>query len=360
LVATNRIDLLGSTFADHMPKYFPTAFNQTSKALGDRFLDTLYGGGSPAASRKVFWAPERVLDAATLAQVEAMGYEYVFADQMRHFLKWFGRSSALGTEGFRLNQVGNLKIFPLHDFTSEYLDQTLDEGSSLAVRQLLSRRARSGVQDQVTVLWRDLNDFSSGTRATSYDANVRWLASRPWVRIVTADQIANDEIQYPRQSDGQLTGSWGTIDRTGLASSTFRNVSKDWVDWASGENYDNWFTKLSDETFGLATPFGRAGDRRLRRERRLGRHPYQSGPARPVRPPRRHVPNRFPSSQHQPGHRPHQIQHRRIHLPRLPSQHGVGRFCPKQPVPGPLRQPLPARPDLGQYRHLHHPHQPGR
>jgi len=256
LIQDNRLSLLGSTFADHMPKYFPASFNQTSKALSERFLDTIY---STTASRKIFWAPERVLDADTLAQVEAMGYEYVFADQMRHFLKWFGRSTALGTEGFRLNQVGNLKIFPIHDFTSEYLDQTLDEGSSLPVRQLLSRRSRSGVQDQVVVLWRDLNDFSSHNRATSYDANVRWLATRPWIRIVTADQIANGAVQY--LSNGQLTGTWGTINRNTLPAPNLRNVSKDWVDWATGENYDNWFNKLSAETFGLgsANVFGRVG-----------------------------------------------------------------------------------------------------
>ena len=106
-----------------MPKYFPATFNQANQALANRFLDTIY---DTSASRAIFYPPERVLDADTLAQIEAMGYGYTFADQMRHFVKWFGRTSALGTDGFRLNQVGNLKIFPIHDFTSNYLDQTLE------------------------------------------------------------------------------------------------------------------------------------------------------------------------------------------------------------------------------------------
>ena len=264
LVSNNVIDLVGTTFADHMTKYFPDEFNASSKALSQQFLNTIYGNGSAATSTKVFWPAERVLDDATLGKIQSMGYTYTFADQMRHFLKWFGRSSALGTEGFRLNKVGNVKIFPIHDFTSDYLNQTLDEGSSLAVRQLLSRRARSGVQDQVVVLWRDLNDFATDARSDSYDANVRWLASRPWIRVVTADQIANNEISYVG-TDGNTYGEWGTIDR---GSPTLATVAKDWVDWASGENYDNWFSGgnnrpgLRNQKFGgsAAATFGQVGD----------------------------------------------------------------------------------------------------
>ena len=251
------INLLGSTFSDHMLKYFTPAFNQSNKALADRFLDSIY---TTTASRQIFWAPERVLDSPTLSQIESMGYQYVFADQMRHFVKWFGRSSALGTDGFRINQVGNVKIFPIHDFTSEYLDQTLDEGSSLAVRQLLSRRSRSNTQDQVVVLSRDLNDFSSPTRATSYDANVRWLASRPWIRVVTAGQIADGQIQY--LNNGSLANTWGTVTR---ANTTLGTVAKDWVDHATGENYDNWYQGgnnrpgLASQRFGTSTDFGQVG-----------------------------------------------------------------------------------------------------
>ena len=254
-ISLGRINLLGSTFSDHMLKYFTPAFNQSNKALADRFLNSIY---NTTASSQIFWAPERVLDSSTLSQIESMGYQYVFADQMRHFVKWFGRSSALGDSGFRINQVGNVKIFPIHDFTSEYLDQTLDEGSSLAVRQLLSRRSRSNTQDQVVVLSRDLNDFSSPTRATSYDANVRWLASRPWIRVVTAGQIANGQIQY--LNNGSLANTWGTVTR---ANTTLGTVAKDWVDHATGENYDNWYQGgnnrpgLASQRFGTSTDFGR-------------------------------------------------------------------------------------------------------
>jgi len=262
LVGSGKVQILGSTFADHIPKYFPQVFNNTNEALANKFLDAIYGNGSTAASRSAFWAPERVLDDRTLSLISGMGYSYTFADQMRHFFKWFGRTSALGADGYRINQVNGVRLFPIHDETSAYLEQTLDEGASLSLRQLLSRRARSDIQDQVIVLWRDMSDFADNTKASAYDANVRWLASRPWVRIVTPDQIINGQVPY-RGTDGNITTTWGTKDRG--TGQTLVQTAKDWVDHATQENYDNWYfgsaneTSLFDSNFGATTPFGQIG-----------------------------------------------------------------------------------------------------
>jgi hypothetical protein len=260
LISSGRISLVGSTFSDHVPKYFQQEFNNENKALAESFLDGIYG--SNTASRSVFWAPERILDTPSLQTIAGMGYGYTFADQMRHFLKWFGRSSALGESGYRLNSVNGMKIFPIHDVTSAYLDQTLDGGSALAVRQLLSRRSRSGAQDQVVGLWKEMGDFSDNAKATSYDSNVRWLASRPWIRVVTAQQIAAGAVSY-KGTDGNTYTNWGTVDRGTGQSLT--QTAKDWVDWATSGSYDNWYNGsaneqgLRDRTFGTANTFGRVG-----------------------------------------------------------------------------------------------------
>ncbi|MGJ8650368.1 MAG: alpha-amylase family glycosyl hydrolase [Opitutaceae bacterium] len=262
LIESGQLDLLGSTFSDHIPKYFSSDFNTSNVDLAEVFLDTIYGDGAPTVSRTVFWAPERVLDDETLSNISSLGFDYTFADQSRHFLKWFGRSSALGTDGFRINEVNGIKIFPIHDTTSAYLDDTQDEGSSQSVRELLSRRARSSTQDQVAVLWRDLGDFTNSDKATSYDANVRWLASRPWIRVVTASQIINGEIDYIGLDNGTYT-TWGTINRG--SGQNLVQSAKDWVDHATQENYDNWFfgsgneEGLTNRSFGATTTFGQVG-----------------------------------------------------------------------------------------------------
>jgi hypothetical protein len=275
------VDLLGSTFADHVPKYFPSLFNESGRALSNRFLDAIYANGGAAASRKAFWAPERVLDDESLQLIQNLGYTHTFADQGRHLLKWFGRTAALGTDGYRITSVNGMKIFPIHDGTSEYLDQTKDEGSSQAVRELLSRRSRSGTQDQVVVLWRDLGDFSNDTKASSYDTNIRWLGSRPWIRVVSASDIIEGRASYIGQ-DGNATATWGTVtqndsydgngnlvdkDANGIFNSS-RNLvqtAKDWIDHATQENYGNWYfgspfeQGLSNLNFGATDAFGQVG-----------------------------------------------------------------------------------------------------
>jgi len=258
----NKAQILGSTFADHIPKYFPLEFNIANTNLANKFLDAIYGNATSTASRSIFWAPERVLDDETLSQISGMGYTHTFADQTRHFVKWFGRTSALGTDGFRINQVNGVKVFPIHDVTSEYLDQTLDSGSAQPIRELLSRRSRSEVQDQVVVLWRDMSDFSSNTKSASYDTNVRWLAGRPWIRIVTANEIVNGQVSY-KGADGNMTSVWGLKDRG--TSLNLVQTAKDWIDHATQENYDNWFFGSANEQgltgrlFGAATAFGQVG-----------------------------------------------------------------------------------------------------
>ncbi len=262
LITSGKIDLLGSAFSDHIPKYFPSAYNANNITLANAFLDRIYGGGNATASRAVFWAPERVLDDETLAQVGALGYDYTFADQSRHFVKWFGRTSALGTDGFRINEVNGMKVFPIHDTTSEYLNETRDGGTTMPVRELLSRRARSSVQDQVVVLWRDLGDFSTSTKAVSYSDNVRWLSSRPWVRVVTADQIVGGNVSYKGQ-DGNTHATWGAVSR-GVGQNLVQSA-KDWIDHATQENYDNWFNGSPNEDgltgrfFGATSSFGQVG-----------------------------------------------------------------------------------------------------
>ena len=143
-------------------------------------LDCIYGSGSAQSSRSVFWPCERVLDNASLEQIRQIGFPYTFADQGRHLLKWFGRTSALGDSGYRINEVNGMRIIPIHDSASDYLSQTSDSGTAIAIRQLLSRRARSGVEDQVVTLWRDLGALGKETIPAPYETHGRGRDNWPW------------------------------------------------------------------------------------------------------------------------------------------------------------------------------------
>ncbi len=117
----------------------------------------------------------------------------------------------------------------------------------MPLRELLNRKARSSQQDQVVILASDWSDFTTKANADAYDANIRWMASRPWIQIVTPQQIAAGLV------DGAASGAgttWGAVNRgtnAGLAT-----VAKDYVDHATEENYDNWFNGAAGLEEGLA------------------------------------------------------------------------------------------------------------
>src|SRR5207248_4793824 len=112
LIGAGTIDLIGSTFSDHMLDYFNSGYNVDNVALANSFLTNLY---AHAPSTAVFWTPERVSDSGVLQKVSDAGYSYTFVDQMRHSFKWFGRNSALGNDGYRVNQINNTKTFVIND-----------------------------------------------------------------------------------------------------------------------------------------------------------------------------------------------------------------------------------------------------
>lgn len=239
------IDLLGSTFADHIISYFPPDFNAANVTLANEFLTHFYAGRQSSA---VFWNPERVADANTLGQIQTLGFSHTFIDQMRHVRKWFGRDSALGDDGYRINQVNGVKCFVINDQAGTYRFLNTDNGVALSLRDLLHRKARSGTQDQVVVLFSQWEDFSNKANADAYDKNIRWIANRPWLQLVTPDQIAAGEVDLSQPPDG--TGDvWGSVNRG--SSGGLAKVTHDYIDHATEENYDHWYNGLGGREEGL-------------------------------------------------------------------------------------------------------------
>jgi Alpha amylase, catalytic domain/Glycosyl hydrolase family 57 len=253
MIQAGTVDLLGTTFSDHMLDYFPSTYNIDNIGLANDFLTKIYGA---APSNKVFWTAERVSDSGVLQKVSDLGFQYTFVDQMRHIFKWFGRSSALGDDGYRINQINNTKAFVVNDGASTYLLQNDDNGLPILMRQLLNRKARDGQQDQVVVFVNQWEDFATKANADAYDKNIRWLANHPWIQIVTPDQIASNQIDTSVPPNGSGT-QWGSVNRgTGLS---LPNVAKDFIDHADEENYDHWYfgssieESLSTKVFNIRT-----------------------------------------------------------------------------------------------------------
>ena len=254
LARAGTIDLLGSTFSDQILPYFDSTLNRDNVALANEFLSNIYNA---APSTQVFWTPERVSNDGVLSKVNDLGFGYTFIDQTRHVEKWFGRSSELSPDGYRINRINGVNCFVINDGLGDYLLENDDNGLPILLRETLLTMARTGPQDQVVVLMNNWEDFGTKANADAYDKNIRWLASHPWVELVTPDQIVSGQVDTSVPPDG-VGDTFGYVDRgTGL---TLPLVAQDYVDHASEENYDNWYSGSSLEESLAAKVFSiRAG-----------------------------------------------------------------------------------------------------
>lgn len=232
MAQTGGVELLGTTYSDHMPSYFSAAYTSDNVALAAQTMQRIYNA---APSTNTFWIPERVADGDVFNKVAGMGYDYAFIDQMRHFFKWQGRAAALSDDGYRLNKYHGVRCFLINDAASTYRYQTLNNGLPMALRNLYHRKARSGVQDQVVVLYHHWDDMQDTANAAAYDTNLRWVASKPWIEVVTPEQIVTGKVDINGDGGGD---NWTVIDR---GAPSLAKTGHDWLDHATQENYDEWY-----------------------------------------------------------------------------------------------------------------------
>jgi glycosidase len=262
MASDGTIELIASTFSDSPMSYFNQSYLNDNVALANRTLGAIYG---QAPSSKVFWIPERIMDEDVLAKVSGLGYTHIFADQFRHIFDLFGRSSALLDDGYRVNRINGLKTFVVNDQASGFRFRNTDNGLDINLRQLLSRKSRSGEQHQLLILYSDWSDFRNGANAAGYDRNVAWLASRPWIEIVGPEQVASGEVDLTFPPDGG-GDEFAPLERGTVAFG--RKLGPLWVDHATQGNYDFWWfgsaqeESLRDKVFEIrpGVPNNRAGD----------------------------------------------------------------------------------------------------
>lgn len=245
LAGSGVVQLLGSTFSDHIIDYFPADFNASNVSLANEYLTSIYG---PGVSTQVFWNPERVADTDVFQKIAALGFGWTFIDQQRHVFKWFGRESSLSNDGYRINEMNGVKSFVINDNLGVILFTNDDNGLPISLRNLLLRKARSSSQDQVIVIVNNWEDFAINDNADDYDRNMRWLACHPWTKITTPQEIAAGQIDLNVPPDGN-GNTWGTVNRG--ANIGLPKVQHDFLDHATQESYDNWYNGQAGREEGL-------------------------------------------------------------------------------------------------------------
>ncbi|MEM7394044.1 MAG: hypothetical protein AAF492_17020, partial [Verrucomicrobiota bacterium] len=192
LTASNVVDLMGTTFSDHLLSYFTFEYNRDNEDLARTFIETIYTM-SYDKNDMVFYPPQRVLDPDVFNKISDMGYSYTLIDQFQHMWIWEGRQTALGNDGYRINRFHGVNCFIVNEQANNFRYANHDSGLSMSLRRLFNRKARSGTQDQVVVLLSDWEEFGNAGNANGYEANIRWIANRPWTHLVTLESIAAGE-----------------------------------------------------------------------------------------------------------------------------------------------------------------------
>lgn len=263
LVTRGIVEMPSTTFADSPLPYYDQAWVHDNVALSSRILGKIYG--TPPSPR-VFWVPERVMDATVPAKLAAEGFTHGFIDQFRHVLDRFGRQSALLDDGYRVNRINGVDFFVINDQASNFRFLNTDGGLDVNLRNLLSRKARSGEQHQILTLFSGLSDFTTKANADAYDANVAWLASRPWIQIIGPDQAARGAVDLSVPPDA--TGDqFAALDRGNVSWPEKKGPL--WIDHSAEGNYDHWWfgsaqeESLRDKIFDIrpGVPIARAGDK---------------------------------------------------------------------------------------------------
>ncbi|HMP73452.1 MAG TPA: alpha-amylase family glycosyl hydrolase [Kiritimatiellia bacterium] len=244
LAATHIVRLLASTFSDHMLPYFTTPFNQDNLDLANHYLHHIYG--VTITTNSIFWTPERLLDPVAFTAIRDLGFRSTLLDQHQHLWQWFGRQSALGNDGYRINRIHDIDTFAINNQANSFRFQSHDGGPSMTLRGLFNRRARSGIQDQVIVLMSHWEEFSDAPSAAAHDALVRWSANRPWVELVALEDITTGLVDLDGDGSGNV---WGRVER---GAPSLPRMAHDWVHYASRENYDHWFFGEAGFREGLA------------------------------------------------------------------------------------------------------------
>ena len=232
LAGDGHLDLLGSTFAGHIPNYTTIGFDADNIETAHYILSGIYG---LTPSTEVFYLPERTADDATLARVRDLGFTHTLLDQREHIEGWFGRTEALGDNGYRINRIDGLNTLNIADELSRFHFDNTDGGAPVQIRRLLSRKSRSGQQQQVVILLSTLDDFTDFDNAEAYQRNLRWYANRPWIEITTPSDV--------------VTRNWSVVERGDPGSLPLR--SKNFIQYASRGSYDNWYFGNADRE-GLA------------------------------------------------------------------------------------------------------------
>ncbi|MDF1666966.1 MAG: hypothetical protein P1V97_34805, partial [Planctomycetota bacterium] len=247
-------------FADHMLPYFENANGNAANALLMKQTREIYQEMLSTVPSKIFWTPERVIRGQSFKDIledengQPTGHSFTVIDQLTHIGEWFGYGEVFASpKTYKINRINGVGCFLINHGPNEWLLQPEDGGANSNLRRLLMLKAKDTDQEQVLVTchdWEVLSGNKNPETLESYHQTQRWMANRPWIEVVSLEDIASR--------------GWVEVERGNDVS--LPTVSNDWLHHATESNYDNWFYGHPlEESFVSLRPEVRAGQPHARR-----------------------------------------------------------------------------------------------
>lgn len=230
--------LIWGVFSEHIMPFFEGEVNQDSIAQNDAYLQEVLNVGPPGDFAP-FWIPERVVRGTTFDDLVATGYQWTILDQISHLREWYG-STAEQTGKHRIHRINGVNVFMINDEADRFKFANTDGGLWIDTRTELLNLARNGQDEELVLVFDDWEayagrsflSFTIGTdNPDNFDRNIRWLANRPWIDIVTLEDIA--------------ARGWTPIDQGNNPNLPMETY--DFLQYATQGSYINWYHGSSQE-----------------------------------------------------------------------------------------------------------------
>ncbi|MEW5691845.1 MAG: fibronectin type III domain-containing protein [Candidatus Hydrogenedentota bacterium] len=229
--------ITGGVFAEHIIPFFENNsglgiyVNAKATYYKDRILKSIFDIGYQP---RVYWTPERVIrgtsfdDIITDSDGSPTNYIATVIDQVTHLRDWYGI-----TDPYKVYKINGVICFAIDDYSDQKKFWNMDDGLHIGVRELLLNKAMAADQEQLVLVFDDWEAYAGKSFASqetndnpdNWDKTVRWLATHPWIQLITLEDI--------------LDWGWSYIDlgtNLGLGFDTY-----EYLKHATENSYENWY-----------------------------------------------------------------------------------------------------------------------
>ena len=220
LVDKGIVSMVGGFYAEYIPKYLPSDFNNWSMHYAKEYNIRYYN-----YTPRVCWIPERVYWHGWEETVKNGGYDIVVADTEVAF-DWYHPSWASeGKDEYYVWEDNGIKVLFISNTgragnwqnIQDMLPNPTDDALNINIRRLLVRNAMEDPSDRYILYMDDWEKFFGNAPhwggaevVRIYNESIGWIAQHQWIKVTTLEEIADNLPVHGEITIGDASYFWLT------------------------------------------------------------------------------------------------------------------------------------------------------